>query len=146
MAASVKVHFRVQQDEDGFPPVSVESVWASPGSTRNEYVIDNVPFFARDATIGDTVLIREIDHELWFDKITHRSGNSLLRVVFFDPDALDRVNGQLRSMGCSTEYLRAHKLLAVNIPSDVKLTDVVGYLQSEAGNGTVDYEEPILRQ
>lgn len=142
----VKIHFRLEQDEDGYPPVAVESLWAEPGVKAGEYVIDNVPFFVRNVTIGDAVLVREEDGNLWFDGILSRSQNSLVRVVFFDHNCVESVGRRLVAMGCSTEYLREHNLMAVNIPRDITLTDVQAYLQSEAGAGKLDYEEPILRQ
>ena len=143
---SSKVHFRLVQDGDGYPPGSVESLWAQTGNNAGEYVVDNVPLFTRDATIGDVVHVREEDGHLWFDKVVHRSTNSLVRVVFFDPNAVERVNERLVNLGCSTEYLAAHKLLAVSIPITVSLQNVQGYLKTEASSGTLDYEEPILRQ
>ncbi|HWO22056.1 MAG TPA: DUF4265 domain-containing protein [Kofleriaceae bacterium] len=146
MGQSMKVHFRLFQDEDGYPPATVESIWAQPTTKAGEYVLDNVPFFAREATIGDIVAVREEDGHLWFERLVHRSQNSLVRVVFFDRTAVERVNRQLSALECSTEYIEAHNLLAVNIPNTVDLRDVQGYLQSEASAGTLDYEEPILRQ
>jgi hypothetical protein len=143
---SVKVHFRLVQDEDGYPPVSVESVWAQPTTQPGEYVLDNIPFFAREATIGDVVLVHEKDGHLWFVEVVRRSKNSLVRVVFFDRTCVERISEQLVNLGCSTEYIKEHNLLAVSIPDTVKLQDVQGYLQSEAGAGVLDYEEPILRQ
>ncbi len=143
---SVKVHFRLAQDKDGYPPVAVESVWAQPGANTREFVIDNVPFFAQEATLGDTVLVTEADGHRWFEAVLHRSGNSLVRIVFFDRTCFDRVRAELTALGCATEYLREHNLLAVSIPDSVRLTDVQQYLQGESGRGTLDYEEPILRQ
>ena len=89
MGRSSKVHFRLVQDEDGYPPVSVESVWAQPSTKAGEYVLDNIPFFAREATIGDVVQVREEEGHLWFDKVVRRSQNSLVRVVFFDRAAVE---------------------------------------------------------
>ena len=146
MGDSVKVHFQLAQDEDGYPPVAVESVWAQPTGQVGLYVVDNVPFFTRDATIGDTVRVREEDGNLWFDKTVARSTNSLVRVVFFDRDAIKEVGRHLESLGCGVEYLAAHNLLAVSIPSDVPLDSVQAYLQHEANAGKIDYEEAILRQ
>lgn len=143
---SVKVHFRLAQDDDGYPPVAVESVWAQAGPHAREFVIDNVPFFAREATLGDTVLVTEDEGHRWFDTVVLRSTNSLVRVVFFDRTIVERVSNRLTVIGCSTEYLREHKLLAVNLPHEVKLTDVQAYLKSEADQGTLDYEEAIIRQ
>ncbi|KYF77574.1 hypothetical protein BE20_04920 [Sorangium cellulosum] len=146
MGQTVKVYFRLVQDEDGYPPVAVESVWAQPTTRASEFVLDNLPFFAREATLGDTVLVREEDGHLWFEQVVHRSRNSLVRVVFFDRACVERVNNQLVALGCSTEYIKAHNLLAASIPENVNLRDVQDYLQAEASEGAIDYEEPILRQ
>ncbi len=142
----VKINFRLKQDEDGYPPVAVESLWAEPGVKSGEYVIDNVPFFVQNVTIGDTVLVREEDGQCWFNEILSRSRNSLIRIVFFNRNCVESVNRRLVEMGCSTEYLREHNLMAVSIPGDIALTDVQAYLQSEASASRIDYEEPILRQ
>ena len=141
-----KIHFHLVQDEDGYPPVAVESLWAQPGVGPGEYVIDNVPFFARDATLGDTVLAREDDRGLWFERLLCRSGNSLVRVVFFDRVHVDRISRNLEGLGCLTEYLEEHGLLAVSIPGAVSLSMVQSCLRDEVNAGNVDYEEPIIRQ
>jgi Domain of unknown function (DUF4265) len=77
----VRVNFSLKQEEEGYPPVAVESLWAEPGAKPGEYVIDNVPFFVRDATIGDTILAREEGDGRWFNRLLSRSLNSLLRVA-----------------------------------------------------------------
>lgn len=142
----VKVHFRLVRDEDGYPPAAVESLWAAPATEPNEYVIDNIPFFARNATIGDTVRVREEEGHQWFESVVLRSLNSLIRVVFFDRTCIERVGERLVALGCSIEYSKDHNLMAVNIPHSVKLTDVQAYLKTEADTGSIDFEEPILRQ
>lgn len=146
MTAPVKVHFRLAQDEDGYPPAAVETLWAKHGSNTGEYVIDNVPFFACDATIGDTVLVREEQGQRWFERLVRCSKNSLVRVVFFDRACVEKVSTHLLAQGCSTEYLKDYNLLAVSIPGCVNLVNVQSYLQAEVSTGSIDYEEPILRQ
>ena len=146
MTELVKVHFRLEQDDDGYPPASVESLWATPGSRAEEYVLDNIPFFARDATIGDTIIVRREDDLQWFDALVQHSTNSLLRAIFFIEDQVERVSQRLIDLGCSVEYMKAYKLLAINVPGDVKLASIQDYLGKEAAEGTLDYEEPILRQ
>lgn len=146
MSAEVKVHFKLDRDGGGYPPVAVESLWAAPGGSSQEYVIDNIPFFARTATIGDVVRVRREGSEFWFVGLVRRSENSLLRVVFFDLSCVDNIGKDLLEMGCYTEYLHEYRIMAVSVPSEVKLVDVQVYLQLEADAGRIDYEEPILRQ
>jgi hypothetical protein len=146
MADQVKIFFHLKQDEDGYPEVSAESVWAKPTETVDEYIVDNIPFFIREATLGDTLRALKEEGVLWFDSLRQRSGNSLIRVVFFENSLKEKINDKLNAMGCSTEYSNEHSLLAVNIPAEVDLSDVQAYLQSEADLGEIDFEEPILRQ
>ena len=146
MTDLVKIHFRLEQDDDGYPPVSTESLWAMPGPETGEYVIDNIPFFAHEVTIGDTVTVAEEDGLRWFDALVRRSSSSLLRAVFFVEAQMERVSQHLTALGCSVEYMKAYKLLAIDVPSNVKLASIQDYLGEEAAAGNLDYEEPILRQ
>src|SRR5262249_43231195 len=136
----------LERDEDGYPPVSAESVWAVPTGQPFEYRLDNVPFFARQATDHDVVLAKMEDGVLWFDRMVTPSGNSLLRVVFFRPDKVQEVREALKHLGCSTEWDGAHNLVSVSVPPDVKLEAVQAFLADRASAGHIDYEEAILRQ
>lgn len=142
----VKVFFQLQPDEDGWPPISVESVWAKASDCENEYVIDNVPFFAHDATIGDTVQVRKEDGIRCFEKVVKRSGNSLIRIIVDDLISIEEVKNRLAALGCDMELAEPHRLLAVSIPPSVKLSDVQEYLRTQARAGVLDFEEPILMQ
>lgn len=146
MDNQVKIHFRLEQDEDDWPPASVELVWADPGPREGQYVLDNPPFFTRDATVGDTVQVREEEGHLWFEKVVGESLNSLIRVIVFDPESMEEVRNHLQSLGCYTEGFPNFKMIAVDIPIDVKLSTVQDYLRKESAAGKLDYEEPILRQ
>jgi hypothetical protein len=146
MPQPVKIHFHLAQDDDDYPPVSVESVWATPREAPQQFVLDNVPFFVREATLGDTVIASAGEGGYWFDKVVRRSDNSLIRVVFFDEAQRERIMRDLECLGCSTELLKAHALIAVNVPPQASLAAVQKYLQQEATAQNLDYEEPILRQ
>lgn len=142
----VKVHFQLQPDEDGWPPATVESVWAKSGLHENEYVIDNVPFFAHEATIGDTVQVRKEGGNLWFEKVLQDSPNSLIRIIVKDPNMIEEISDKLISMGCDTEGYKNYKLLAVNIPATVSLVTVQDFLKLQEEAGLLGYEEAILKQ
>lgn len=140
-----KVHFRLVQDEDGYPPVGGESVWARGPVSANQYILDNVPFFARDATLGDTVAVRLEEGQAWFDALVTPSSSSLLRVTFFDPSSFGRVERALTSFGCLTEHLPSHNLLAVSAPGPDATRAALDLLAAELELGTIDYEEAIVR-
>jgi len=142
---AAKVHFKLQQ-AGGYPPVAVESVWATAGNGEEDFVLDNIPFFARDATLGDLVQVQAREGNRWFTSVITPSLNSLVRAVFFDPSHRARVENALQALGCSTEYLSQYTLLAINIPATTDLDGVRSRLEREARSDILDYEEPILRQ
>ena len=145
-AERARVHFRLTQDADGYPPVGVETLWARRGEQANEYVIDNVPFFVCEATLGDLIAIIEEDGQRWFFKLLDSAGHSLIRIVFFDDTCVQEISDQLRSLGCWTEYEATHKLLAVDMPTRASLAQAQSLLRREAATGRIDYEEAILRE
>jgi hypothetical protein len=145
MTDPVKINFRISTDEDGYPPVSAESLWSD--ALADGYKIDNIPFFTREATIGDVVEAKASDDgTLWFSAIKYRSKHSLIRVVFFEATQKEKIISSLKELGCDVEYMPDFKLAAVDIPEHVELRKVQQLLHQESLAGVLDYEEPILRQ
>lgn len=67
-----KVVFRLEQDEDGYPPDNWESLWAGevePGL----YSIDNIPIFVKGISNGDVVAAEQEDGELRFKRLVRPS-------------------------------------------------------------------------
>jgi hypothetical protein len=61
----VKVCFRLEQDEDGWPPAGSEGLWAAPLG-GDVYRIDNTPWFARNVAADDVFLAEpDADGCLW---------------------------------------------------------------------------------
>ncbi|WP_369926221.1 DUF4265 domain-containing protein [Xanthomonas sp. NCPPB 2632] len=145
MKEQIKLFFHVQQDEDGFPGVGSESVWAIPTEREGLFTVDNIPFFATDANLGDVVSVTERDGVLWFREVVTKVPLSLVRIVFFNPEKHERVSLKLKSFGCQTEYWAERKLLSVSVPRK-SLPEVQAFLESEASLGSLDYEEPIIRE
>jgi hypothetical protein len=143
--AREKVNFRLVQDAEGYPPLSAESVWAERVAAST-FKIDNIPFFTREATFGDTVHTMEEDGHHWFSRLAVPSENSLVRVALFEPSKVDELRQRLGQLGCSTEWDKPHRLVSVNVPVEASLEAVQEYLMTESARGWLDYEEPILRQ
>ncbi|MGA3144230.1 MAG: DUF4265 domain-containing protein [Verrucomicrobiota bacterium] len=143
--SKIKINFELHRDEDGYPPIESESLWAQE-SESGLYLLDNIPFFEREATVGDLVAANAIDGVLWFVRVVKPSANSLIRAVFFDTASIDEVRQKLSSIGCESEYFQKHNLIAINVPPEASLKAVQDYLAAVAARGWIDYEEPILRQ
>ena len=48
-----KIGFRLERDEDGYPPPGSEWLWAYP--SEGMWVIDNIPWYSREVSLGDAV-------------------------------------------------------------------------------------------
>ncbi|MEO5727236.1 MAG: DUF4265 domain-containing protein [Byssovorax sp.] len=139
-----KVFFDLEQDESGYPPVATESLWAIPTENSMEYVLDNIPFFERVATIGDKIRVEEVAGRIWYRATIGRTSHSLIRIVGLDDKDPISVGRELEQMGCSWELDVAHHLIAVDVPHEV-LDRARALLAQHAISGEIDYEEAILR-
>ena len=52
----VQLHFRMEVDQDGWPPASVESLWAVALDDRTVR-LDNTPWFVRGVASGDIIQV-----------------------------------------------------------------------------------------
>lgn len=141
----LKINFRLEKDEDGYPPASVETLWAEVSDQG--YKIDSIPFFTKDATNGDTVsATADADGRLWFQSRVSSSTNSLVRIIFFDENGASQISKHLREMGCATEFIPDYKMMAVDVPESTSYLDVIRFIEQKSEQGILDYEEPIIRQ
>lgn len=139
-----KVAFQLDQ-VDGYPPVAIETVWARSTESEHEFVLDNLPFFALGATLGDRVKTRQEGDARWFVSVVTPSANSLARIVLFDGVDQNKIRDHLASLGCSSEFIATYGMLAVNVPSSSNMQKVEEYLLAAADAGQIDYEVAILR-
>jgi hypothetical protein len=139
-----KILFRLEREED-YPPFEVEGVWAEEQEDSG-YELDNIPFFATQATLGDVVEVMQVGDELFYASTRERSTNSLLRVVFFDGHDWTQLRSDLSKLGCSSELFGISSLIAINVPSTVEIDEVRALLDEGCRKGFWDYEEAILRQ
>lgn len=79
----VRVRFHLLQDDDGWPPVASEGLWALPLG-GNLVRLDNIPWFPRNVASGDTIRTRtDSDGVLWATDKVEWSGNCTIRVIPF---------------------------------------------------------------
>jgi hypothetical protein len=139
-----KVMFRLQKDEDGYPPDDWESLWAyelEPGL----YSIDNVPFFARGISWEDVVSAERVGDELHFKDVVRPSGNSVLRVIVHDTSDADEVHEKLSEMGCDTEQSHIPSLISVDVPPSIDLRTILNFLDQGKANNRWGYETASIR-
>lgn len=145
----VKIIVPLEQDEDGYPPVGSERLWAfDMGEGR--YQLDNIPFFARDLAWGDVVsaVPEEGADEgvLRYQRVLQPSGHSTFRILVQDVSQVPEVCSLLEQLGCDTERSHLPRLVAIDIPPTVPLAAVRQVLSPGVSQERWDYEESCLGQ
>lgn len=136
----VKILFELEQDEDGYPPVAVESLWAiDRGDGR--YELDNIPFYVTVATAGDVVAVEDRSGQLAFAGVIQHSSNSLIRILCADEIDPQAVRADLKALGCESEYDGV--LIALSLPATVPAAPVWEYLDTREEAGAIEFEVPI---
>jgi hypothetical protein len=140
----IKIAFRLTPEQSGHPAITAETMWAQQISPRRA-VIDNIPFYTRQAALHDVVEFREADGQLWYTRTARKSGHSLIRVVFFDQARLQPLRTKLRRLGCPSEAAGFSPLIAVDVPVETDYGPVHSLLEEGSRDKWWDYEEAILR-
>src|ERR1041385_3570598 len=122
-----KIRFLLEHQGDGFPPVSEEYVWAIP-TGHGSYIVDNVPFFVRDISLGDEITARNHHGELLFEKLLRLSKNSTIRLFVHDRSNESIVRKELEEFGCPIEGGLIKGMFAVSKPTDERTADILDWL------------------
>ncbi|HSP79915.1 MAG TPA: DUF4265 domain-containing protein [Myxococcaceae bacterium] len=143
----VKVIIPLEQDEDGYPPVGSERLWALEAG-EGRYKLDNIPFFARELALGDiaSAVPEEGADEgiLRYQQLLEPSGHSTFRVLVHDESPVQEVCSLLERLGCGTERSHLPRLVAIDIPPTVSLEAVRQALEPGRAQERWDYEESCL--
>jgi hypothetical protein len=148
----LKVHFKLNQNEDGYPPFSSEAIWCEK-LEEHQFRVDNIPFFVTGVSFLDIVSVHEEpEGYLNFDQLVEESGHSTIRVIFLD-NADDRrplevrsheLARQLEVLGCGVSVSPPPLLLAIDIPPTLAIGPVRRLLATGEERGFWSYEEGTL--
>lgn len=139
-----KIIFELVRDEDGYPPVSAESMW---GILRepNIYEVDNAPYYAYGISKGDYVSTIKKNTELVALNVHQQGGHSTLRV--FAENIPDRKNiiKTIETMGAACSSTENLSLFSVDIPGNCEFLEIDKYLASISDGEKIAYEDACLQ-
>jgi len=140
----VKIGFYLEQDEDGWPPITRENLWAVDlGEGR--YRIDNIPFYVLGISDGDLVAaVTEEDGRLVFSELVEASSNSTFRLIVSDQEKTSEVRTMFRDRGCPSELV-SHGLISLHIPESVAMRPIAALIEQGEKDGRWGFEEGALR-
>lgn len=150
----VRIQFPLDQDADGYPPATSETLWAVPIG-RSRFVIDNIPFFVYGISCYDVVSAfpRCDAHNLFkYDQLIEPRGHSTLRVIFYEntadarsiEDRVTDLRSRLHALGCGSERSHISGLISVDVPPSVQLVAPKRILDLGKEQGFWGYEEATL--
>ncbi|RQR70885.1 DUF4265 domain-containing protein [Burkholderia sp. Bp9012] len=141
-----KIFFKLNVVDD-YPPVSMESVW-SERLDSGLFRIGNIPFYTKDASLGDAVSAEVgVDGELIFKEVVVPGENSTFRIVVFDDgvNQIQKILEALVEVGCTWEGM-GERFYSFNVPGDVDLDNVLVLLDKYVQANWLDYEYGMIRQ
>lgn len=118
----VRVNFHLDGAED-WPPNGVESIWCVRTSQSDEFVVDSIPLFVFDVSLGDTIRAEaDSSGQLACGGLVRDGGHSTVR-VFVPPDDVDtsEVVALAARVGCGSEVLRAMGIVGMDVPTESAL-------------------------
>lgn len=145
-----KVRFHLEQDDDGWPPVTSEGLWAT-GLGHDLYRLDNIPWLVRGVACDD-VFRAEADGDgvMWARDRVQASGNCTIRVVPLGEDARQDwrvVLDVLTALGADGEGAGpAYNLVAFNVPPSAQLAKIKSRLRQGEAAGEWGYEEGCVTE
>ncbi|WP_371776979.1 DUF4265 domain-containing protein [Streptomyces sp. NBC_01438] len=141
----VKVHFRLEVDEDGWPPASIESLWAvklGNGTVR----LDNTPWFVRGVASGDIVRVKlEDDGVLYARETIQSSRNCTIRLIVLKDEgsaaARQTVLETFHRLGTTGEGIERFRMVALDVPPEADLPKIRKLLEHGAAKEWWHWEE-----
>lgn len=143
----VKIAFEIEQDEDGWPPATTETLWAIDLGDGT-YKIDNIPFFAPLLACGDIVTAeRKYDDMLYYVDTVIDSEHSTIRIFFENENKIKEVYSKLEKIGCGIEGGEDYKhMTSVDVLPNTNFKEVTDYLQEMENNDYILYEESCISE
>jgi hypothetical protein len=138
-----EVWFRLQKDEDGYPPKDWEGLKAEPTDVSGTYLIKSVPFFARKIADEDEVTTGTSGGRIFpvFQAVSRRSGYSVMRLIIKETEDSAALTDYFNSKDCLVEF--KGRLVAVAIPK-AAFEEVSEFIGSEKDKERWDAEDGYL--
>ncbi|MFJ3233579.1 DUF4265 domain-containing protein [Streptomyces sp. NPDC086787] len=141
----MKVHFRLEMDEDGWPPASVESLWAV--DLGDDMVrLDNTPWFVRGVSSGDVIRVETDDEGVrWAGETVRASENCTIRLIVMKDGgsgaARQTVLETFHRLGTTGEGIERFRMVAFDVPPDADLPRIRKLLEHGDAEGWWHWEE-----
>ena len=144
----VKVRFKLDVDEDDWPPAESEGLWAEPLGD-DTYRVDNTPWFVRNLAAGDVVrAVAGSDGAFWATERVAWAGHCTIRVI---PRASGPLLGDRQAVldafapfGVTGEGIEQYGMVALDVPPEADVQTVKELLLAGERDGRWHFEEGCI--
>lgn len=139
-----KILFRLERNNDGFPPISVESLNAD-ALGDGLFRIKNTPYFTKNVSYDDIVRASEYaaPDQFQFELVTEPSDFTSISIIILDESMDTILMDTFRGHDCVIEYgeFGAYRVVAVAIPGEADYDFLRNELQSFENKGLISFAE-----
>lgn len=138
-----EIWFRLDKDEDGYPPKDWERLKAEPTGQPHIFRVKSVPFFAREVAYNDEVCwcVSPEGYEPVFESVVKRSGYSTLRLLIAQDEDRASLTNYFTDRDCLVEF--SGRLVAIGVPN-ATLDEVSEYIDAEKERGRWGAEDGYI--
>jgi Domain of unknown function (DUF4265) len=141
----LKMFCRLEPDEDGYPPVSIESLWVRP-LILPTVILDNIPFYVKGIAPGDELAVFiDTAGDIWFQSLIKSAGRSVFRIHAENEQQIAKIREKLLELGAPSEVDAKTRLIAVEVPAHADIRPLLDYLVTGQESQRFDFEEGVLR-
>lgn len=143
MARHKKIRFTLEPDEDGYPPVSVETINAIEVK-EHTFRLQNAPFFISGTAYGDLVEAKKTqDGGYEFVRCLEASDFKSISIILLSESLDSALMDLLRGRNSVIEYgaFGALRMVAVAIPGDANYQEIKKSLDRYEADGLISYAE-----
>lgn len=142
----VKIAFSLEV-EDGFPPVSLETLNASV-LAGGKFKLLNSPFFVQGVAYGDIVSAKQTEKNGRYDfiELSENSGFKSISIIIFDNSLNNFLMSLLKGINAVIEYgeFGNLKMLSVSIPETSDYSKIKSILDHYENEDKISYAELAL--
>jgi Domain of unknown function (DUF4265) len=145
-ARLARVIVELEVDDDGWPPVSAERLWAVDLGD-DLYRLDNAPWFAPDLAVGDILraVAPDLESHRIFLGVVEKSEHLTIRLICF---RIGPLAGDLQAvvdifvpLGVYAEGVASYGVVALDVPAEAQLRPIYTRLAEGLADGSWEWEE-----
>src|SRR5688572_7565955 len=119
-----EIAFKLEQDDDGWPPCKAEWLWLD--EVGDTYIVKTAPLFVSGLAIDDEIELSETNPAEEVTKWTTitPSRRSVIWIADIGGNKLDDILAEFRSLGCNTSLFKGLMHATIDVPPEIRREEV----------------------